>query len=166
VTGHEAPSGAELSLPVATYAAIKVELRDGRAELSDVLAKHSLDERTWRAHERKLAIALARASREGTTELADRLQQAMVERERSGQRSPVGLPKVESDVDDYVSLRVELERTSAKRKVLEQAGLSEQQWDRVHRQWTERSRADEQLASELRRKLTRARARAGSDDET
>ena len=158
------PQGSELSLPVSTYAAIKVALRDGRMELDEVLAQHGLDARSWKAHERRLAIALSRDSREGSHALADELEAALAEASRGVGRGAAGArPKPETDLGDYVALRTELERTRDKSSLLNRAGLTSERWERIHAQWTERARADAELASELRRRLMKARLRNESD---
>jgi hypothetical protein len=162
--GPPASQGGELSLPVSTYAAIKVALRDGRAELAEVLAQHGLDARSWKAHERRLAIALSRESREGSRALGDELEAALAEASRGPARGPAGTRlKPDSDLGDYVQLRTELERTRDKTGLLTRAGLTSERWERIHKQWTERARADAELASELRSRLMKARLRNEAD---
>lgn len=66
----------EQALPLETYATIKAELWDA-ANIGEVLARHGLDERTWRLHEQRQAAALAEEARAGGVEQAMALRTAL-----------------------------------------------------------------------------------------
>jgi len=137
-----------------TYAAIKVALMDGTESLTQVLDRLAVDERAWRAHERSMSIALARESSEGRSELATELRDAIAKARRVSE-PPV--PEDEPDLDEYVSIRAEIDEAEDPKQALEQLGLSAAEWDELRRAWTRRALSDRELAGELRRKLAEAR---------
>jgi len=140
-------------LPLAIHAAVQAGLRDQSTPRAQILGEHGISERQWRAHERRLAMALAKEKREGRHELTDRLRAATAQEPALGPND-----EPELGLEPYVVLRAELESQPAAAEVLARSRLSAESWTRIHQQWTRRCRLDEQLATELRRRLQAARA--------
>lgn len=67
----------QASLPLAVYAAIKVEVWKTEAPVVDVLARYGVDEATYRAHEREQAEAMTREAGEGKNDRAAALMEAL-----------------------------------------------------------------------------------------
>jgi hypothetical protein len=149
------PSAEALPLPIETFSRVRLAIWEGSATLGEVLARHGLDEATWLAHERRYAEALRREARAGEGVLARALADAN-EKVRAATRE--SMPAGQS-LDDYVALRVEIERAPNRAAVLRERGMTAAAWQHVDRSWRRRALADGAVAQALREKLAKALAR-------
>jgi hypothetical protein len=143
-------------LPLETYATIQVDLWDEGVLLENVLARHGIDEITWRDNEQRRADALAEESKQGRSEMAVALAEAL---EAAAARRA---PSEDLSLDDYVTVRVMIEDASEPEPVLARRNLSQSQWQRIDRQWRKRAKSDAALAKEIRAKLAELRKAAAA----
>jgi hypothetical protein len=143
-------------LAVPTFAAIKAALMNGDRPLSEVLDEHQLDERRWRASERRMSLDLAHEAREGKTTLASELRQA-IELARSA--SQPGPSSEDIELEEYAALRAEIDEADDPRAAMLELGLDDARWTAMRRTWSRRCLADRALATRLREALTSARGR-------
>jgi hypothetical protein len=157
------PPDAPPLLALEIYAAIQMDLWDESAPFEDVLARHGVDEIAWRDNERRRAEVLAEEARQGRSELALALADAL-DAVRAKRALP---PEGEGGLltlDKYVALRAEIDAAPDALPILEKRSLTEPQWQSIHRAWRKRSRADAALAQELRAKLAEARRALAARD--
>lgn len=145
-------------LPMETYAAIQVDLWDEGALLEDVLARHGMDEITWRDNEQRRADALAEEAKQGRSEVALALAEAL---DAAAARRALSDPKTLS-LDDYLAVRVAIEDAPEPEPVLARKNLTELQWQNLDRQWRKRAKTDASLAKEIREKLAELRKAAAA----
>lgn len=145
-------------LPMETYAAVQVDLWDEGALLDDVLARHGIDEITWRDNERRRADALAEEAARGRSEnalaLAEAIEAAAARRALSDASD---LP-----LDDYLAVRVALEGADEPEPVLARKNLSETKWQKLDQKWRKRAKSDAAVAKEIRDKLAELRKAAAA----
>jgi hypothetical protein len=144
----------EPRLPVQTFAAIKAALMTGDRPLPAVLDEHQLDERRWRASERRMSLDLAREATEGKTALATELRQA-IEQARSAAKPEPSSEDIE--LEEYAALRAEIDEADDPAAAMRELGLDDARWTAMRRSWSRRCLADRALATRLREALTRAR---------
>lgn len=140
-------------LPLAQFASIRVALWEEGATLDRQLARHGLDELTWHERERGLAKALAEEAASGRADQATALADAM--KQAKDQASPDD--DVRFTLDDYVALRIALDRALEAKSVLRAHGITAAAWQRLHRTWQARVLADPKVAARVRAKLAAAR---------
>jgi hypothetical protein len=141
------------SIALEAYARIKAETWRRPNAVGEILERHGVDEALWQANERRQEQALADEAREGRSELAVRLREALskARAELSAEQAPT------LTIDEYVELRVEIDCAADTAVVLQAKAMSADDWHRLRRRWHERSLADPALARELRAKLAAVR---------
>jgi hypothetical protein len=140
-------------LPLSQFATIRVALWEEGATLDGHLARHGLEELAWHDGERRLARVLAEEAANGRADqalaLADAMKQAKVEASADDD--------VRFTLDDYVALRIALDRAAEAKTVLRAHGITAAAWQRLHRDWQARGLADPKVAAKVRAKLAAAR---------
>jgi hypothetical protein len=149
-----AEAAREPLLPLDRYAEVKAAIWAGAEPRERVLEQHGLGEVDWLEHERKYAAALAAEAELGKRELAQSVRAAISRASGRGGGAPTDelMP-----IDEYVALRVEIERATSPADVLRERGVSEARWRATRRGFQDRARLDKKLAEELARKLDTAR---------
>jgi hypothetical protein len=149
------------SLPLARYAVIKGALLDDGADLRKLLADEGITERDWRLHERHMAIELARDAAHGGGALADKVRRAIdkarLKRQNTAKGGDESDGSLENDVDQYCTIRAEIEEAEDPAVALRELGLSHEAWATIRRGWSGRCLADAALAVQVRERLAEAR---------
>jgi hypothetical protein len=140
-------------LPARIYAAVKSSLWAGDRSRAEVLRGHGLDEGAWLLQERLWAEALASDARTGRSERSLALASAL----QGGSARRLSL-------ESYVALRVRVERAPDPARLFEDEGLAAADWDRIHRGFLKRARAEAELRDRLAALLYAARAQAAASD--
>jgi hypothetical protein len=148
---REQVSAPELSL--ARFASIRVALWEGGDSLDRQLARHGLDELAWHEDERRLAHVLADEAARGHTDQALALADAM--KHAQAEASPED--DVRLTLNDYIALRIALDKAGEAKQVLRAHGITAAAWQRLHKMWQARALADAQVAAKLRARLAAAR---------
>ena len=149
-----AEAAREPLMPLDRYAEVKAAIWAGAEPRERVLEQHGLGEVDWLEHERKYAAALAAEAELGKRELAQSVRAAIA---RASGRGGAGATDELMPIDEYVALRVEIERAASPTDVLRERGVSEARWRATRRGFQDRARLDKKLAEELARKLDAAR---------
>jgi Uncharacterized protein conserved in bacteria (DUF2169) len=137
-------------LPVERYAAIKAALWDDGAARAEVLARHGLDEASFRAEERRQAEAIEADQREGRADRALALAAALDAIDRAA-------APPEMAIGSYAALRIAIEEAADRAPILAAASIGPSAWRRIHRAFSRRALADAAFAAELRAALAEAR---------
>ncbi len=134
-------------LPLAVDAAIQQEIWRGESKLQEILARHAIDELTWRDHLLKREEALRDEAEKGA---ADRARAERLALDRA--RRPPEAPREPSlDLETYAALRALIDDSADNEAaVLAARGVPKDVWDREHRAYRKRLRAEPALAERFR----------------
>lgn len=152
---------AETSVPLETYAAVKVEIWGDREPVVPVLMRHGIDEVAWYENERRLAQLLAREAREGGTRLAMELQRAL---RAARDERPVDLEwPLHAFENTYLKLLAAIDLADDPSSVIASKGVTVAEWRNIRRRFLARAEADTTARDALVSKLAAARKAAGDD---
>lgn len=136
-------------LPLDKDAAIHVALWEGAAPLHETLAKHGLDELTWREHRRLREKELREEAESGGNAKALAAHEAL----ENARRPPPekGVPAL--DLAMYAQVRAALEGAADEPAVLAARGIELARWEQDHRWYRAQLRKDPALAERFRAAL-------------
>jgi hypothetical protein len=130
-------------------AEVAAALRLASEPRAEVLARHGLDDRAWRAEERQIALEQARAL-VGRRSAAPARGPNDAEREDGAATDPRAL-----EVERFVQLKVRIDSATDTEQALSEAGLTMVDWQQTLRRWRAECRADRRLAERIRDELHR-----------
>lgn len=136
-------------LPMDKDAAIHVALWEGAAPLHETLAKHGLDELTWREHRRLREKELREEAESGGNAKALAAHEALENARRP--RPEKGVPAL--DLAMYAQVRAALEGAADEPAVLAARGIELARWEQDHRWYRAQLRKDPALAERFRAAL-------------
>jgi hypothetical protein len=146
-------------LPLERYAGAAAELAEARDPRPDVLSRYALDEYLWTLEEWGWMDRIAREALEGDTSLAERYAACFAaEQDRLATPS-----ELSTSLEVYVDIKVALERADDPLRVLKGWAMTLSEWMRLDRRWTQQADSNPEIARELSR--LESAARAASDDE-
>ncbi len=150
-------------LSLETYAAIKVDLHDGRP-LAEALAEHGVEEAAWHEYEREQMAAIAEDASKGSVERATEVRQAIMAARQAPVDAGAGEAESALGLERFAELQVALEDAEDSAAMLARHGLGPAEWERQQRHWMHRAKADRKIATRLRRLLATARQAALQND--
>jgi hypothetical protein len=145
---HIPPEEEQVELSIERFSGISAEIAEGRAARAEVLRRHHLTERAWRANEQRWTKALDQERANGSSRIRTASDRAYVEAVESF-RGPITLP-------EYARIAIGLERGSTK-EVLDDLRIQQPALMRIVRLWTRKIATDTKLGEEMRALLAEMR---------